>query len=191
VKHYTLTTSPAQEPVTPSSVVGFLRASCSAEELADAAGFIAVAREFAEGFTGRAFMLSAWRVVSDGWCGGVLTLDRSPLVAVSAVKYWPESGAQVTLDPGEYLVITSTEPGRVQITGDLPALAARADAVQIEFTAGATDAGAVPATLRHAVRLLATHYCENRSKNGTFDPTDIPNGVRNLLESQRVGGWVA
>jgi uncharacterized phiE125 gp8 family phage protein len=193
VKHYTQITPPAQEPLAVADLIGFARAGATPEEAAEAAYLIAAARDHAEGFTGRALMLSGWRVVAEGWGDdGVILIDRAPLVAVSSVKYYAEGATTLTeLAAEDYLVITGTEPGRVQITADLPPLAERADAVQIEFTAGNASAELIPPTLRHAVRLLASHWVLQRGKEGNYDPTAIPDGVRHLLESQRLGGWVA
>lgn len=192
MKHYKQITPPTQEPIAVANLIGFARAGATPEEAAEAAYLIAAARDHAEGFTGRALMLSAWRVVTEGWGDGVLLIDRAPLVAVSSVKYYAEGATTLaTLSTSDYLVITGTEPGRVQITTDLPPLADRADAVQVEFTAGHVSAELIPSTLAHAVRLLASHWVLQRGKEGNYDPTSIPDGVRHLLESQRLGGWVA
>ena len=192
MKHYKQITPPTQEPIAVADLIGFARAGATPEEAAEAAYLIATARDHAEGTTGRALMLSSWRVVADGWGDGVLIIDRAPLVGVSSVKYYAgDATTLTTLSTDDYLVIIGTEPGRVQITADLPALTERADAVQIEFTAGHVSADLIPPTLRHAIRLLASHWVLQRGKEGNYDPTDIPAGVRNLLDSQRLGGWVA
>ena len=192
MKHYTLTTQPAREPITAQEAADFLRIACSTDDLAALTGFVSAAREAVENFTGRALMVEGWKMVTDGWCSGVLMLDRSPLVAASAVKYYADGQTSLTtLDPGSYVVITGTTPGRVQITADLPALADRADAVQVDFTAGVTDPGAIPPTLMHAVRLLVAHFYELRTPVNVGNiVNELPLGLRHLLESQRVGGWV-
>jgi uncharacterized phiE125 gp8 family phage protein len=199
VKHYTQITPPTQEPLTVADVATFVKAAGGPEDTATIATMIGVAREHAEGFTGRALLTSVWRLVSDSWTGEdncpngkVLTLDRSPLASVASVKYYAEDEDTLTtlVANTDYIVITGTTPGRIQLLIDPPALEDRADAVQVEFTAGATSPSGIPPTLVHAVRFISTHYWENRGVNGTFDPTDIPKGAIPLLESQRVGGWV-
>lgn len=170
--------------------VAFLRAVCGQEELPTINALIATAREMVEDFTGRALTSSGWLMASDGWCGRTITLDRSPLSAVAAVKYWPaDGGDQVTIAPDDYDVITATVPGRVQLLVDPPAIAARADAVTVEFTAG-LPVGEIPATLVHCVRLLVTHLYDNRGAIGD-KTTELPWSLRHLMESQRIGGWVA
>lgn len=193
MKHYTQITPPAQEPLAVADLVAFGRTGGATEEAATVAALIAVARDAVENFTGRALLLSGWRVVADGWGDGVLLIDRAPLVAVSSVKYYAEGATTLTtLSSADYLVIAGTEPGRVQITADLPALADRADAVQVEFTAGVASPELIPPTLRHAVRLLALHFHELRTPVNVGNiVNEIPLGLRHLLESQRLGGWVA
>ena len=193
MKHYTQITPPAQEPLAVADLVVFGRTGGATEEAATVAALIAVARDAVENFTGRALLLSGWRMVADEWGDGVLVIDRAPLAAVSAVKYYAEGATTLTtLSSADYLVIAGTEPGRVQITADLPALADRADAVQVEFTAGAASPELIPPTLRHAVRLLALHFHELRTPVNVGNiVNEIPLGLRHLLESQRLGGWVA
>lgn len=200
MKHYTQITAPSQEPVTVADIAANAKLGGGPEDTAKAVVMIAAARNFAEDFTGRALMSAAWRVVSDSWhggesswCGDVLTLDRSPLVSVQSVKYYADGETSLTtlVENTDYIVITGTTPGRIQLLIDPPALADRADAVQVEFTAGVTTPAGIPPILIHAVRFIAIHYCENSGKNMDFDPTQIPDGARSILESQRVGGWVA
>lgn len=201
MKHYTQITAPSQEPVTVADISTFARAGGGPEDTATLQALISVAREFVENFTGRALMSSGWRVVSDSWsgvtgdtCGDVLTLDRSPLASVQSVKYYAEDEDTLTtlVANADYIVIAGTTPGRVQLLIDPPALEDRADAVQVEFTAGATTPASVPPTLIHAVRLLVSHFYEMRSPVvAGISADEIPLGLRHLLESQRVGGWVA
>lgn len=200
MKHYTQITPPSQEPITLADAVAFLRAGGGPEDVAVITAAIAAAREAVQDFTGRALMSAGWRVVTDTWTGGEITwsgdeitLDRSPIVSVASMKYYADGEtALTTLSAGtDYIVITGTTPGRVQLLIDPPALAERADAVQIEFTAGATSPANISPTLLHAVRLLTAHFYELRTPVNVGNiVNEIPLGLRHLLESQRVGGWV-
>lgn len=193
MKSYSLITPPAIEPVSVQEAAEFLRAGCAEDELALIAAIIATAREVVENFTGRALATSEWLVAFESWGDGLIKLERSPLASVQSVKYWPaDDGAQVTLSGSDYLVITATTPGQIKITADLPALADRPDAVQVAFTAGATAAARIPATLRHAVRLLIAHLYELRQPLAVGNiVNELPYSLRHLLESQRIGGWSA
>lgn len=162
---------------------------------------ISTAREIVEDFTGRALISQTWRLVSSEWpetCainGDIITLDRSPLVSVETVKYYPSSGAaQKTLSSDSYHVVTGLMPGVIVLEDGYswPDLAVRPDAVEVNFTAGYANAAAVPKTLRHCVLLLLAHLYELRSPVNVGNiVNEIPFTVRHLLESQRVGGWVA
>ena len=173
------------------------------------AALIATAREMIENFTGRTLLRTSWLLSSDTWTGEgyhaynqnylhpasgyEVLLDRSPLVSVEYVKYWPADGtAQVTLDSSAYNIIAATTPGRLQLIDAAPALAFRADAVQIAFTAGLATAELVPRTLRHAILLLVATLYENRQAAAEVKSiVDIPFGLQHLLQSQRIGGWNA
>jgi len=195
VKHYTRTSTP-QEPIALGDALTFLRAGGGPEDTATVAALISVAREFTEKFTGRALCSSEFLLVCDAWAtaGDVITLDRSPLISVESVSYYAEGETDLTemVEGTDYIVITGTTPGCVQLLVDAPALAERPDAVQIEFTAGVASPANVPPTLLHAVRLLVSHFYELRTPVNVGNiVNDIPLGLRHILESQRVNGWCA
>jgi uncharacterized phiE125 gp8 family phage protein len=200
VKSYTLTTPPAQEPLTTADAVTFLRSGGGEEEAALIASLISAAREVVENFTRRVLLESQWRVVCADWTGGeitwagdVLTIDRSPLVSVQSVSYYALGSAVLTtLNQADYVVITGTTPGRVQLITEPPDLAERADAVQVAFTAGASLPTAIPPTLTHAVRLLVAHFYELRTPVNVGNiVNELPMSLQHLLTSQRIGGWSA
>lgn len=193
------TTAPATEPVTLAEAQAFLRVD-SQDDATLIEALIATAREIVEDFTGRALITQPWRLVQDEWpsgCGNedVIALERSPLVTVESVKYYPaDGGAQATFSSGNYYVLTGPLPGVIVLKdgSSWPDLAVRPDAVEVNFTAGAANAAAVPKTLRHCVLLLLAHLYELRTPvNVGSAVNEVPFTVRHLLESQRVNGWVA
>lgn len=189
MKSYALITPPTVEPVTLAEASAFLRLNVNTENSLVSA-LLAVAREVVESFTGRVLAASGWRLATESWGDGTIVIDRSPLVSVQSVKYWPADGSgQVTMGSGSYVVVTATTPG-VIVMSDMPALASRPDAVQTEFTAGSP--GAVPQSLRHAILLLVSHLFENRQPINIGNiVNELPFSVKHLLESHRVGGWCA
>lgn len=211
MKHYTCTAAPESDPVSATEAIGFIRGAASDEtERAFIETLIATSREVIELFTGRVLMESEWLMACDSWRDAghycrhpqygygfrpvSVTLDRSPLVSVETVKYYPaDGGSLVTLSPGsDYIVITGTTPGRIQLLIDPPAVFDRADAIQIAFTAGAEAPENVPAILIHAMRLLVSHLYENRLPLVIGNiVNELPYSLKHLLESQRVGGWSA
>lgn len=194
---YSITTPPASEPISTDKAAEHVRVD-SADDIEYLAALITVAREYAEAVTGRTALTTAHRVVAPSWAAfGIasdqsISLFRTPLVSVQAVKYYaPDAATITTMDTGDYRAITTTEPGILQITGDLPAVDCRPDAIQIEFTSGVATSALVPATMRHAIKMLVAHYYEQRVPIAFATSTEIPFGLRVLLEHQKIGGWSA
>lgn len=203
------TVAPASEPITTAEAKAFLRVDSSDEDtLIDT--LISTARQMVEDFTGRAIITQTWKLTLDKWpleCPGcswlevktsmdrAILLPRSPLASVTSVKYYPDDlGAQATLSASAYRVITGTLPGAIFLKSseDWPALDIRPDAVEIIFVAGTADATTTPKQLTHAILLLVAHLYENRAPVNIGNiVNEIPFTVRALLESQRVGGWIA
>lgn len=195
-------TDAATEPVTTTEAKAFLRVDSDEEDtFIDA--LITAARQRVEDYTGRALISQTWKLVQDEWpsahwysqlrdpqAGRTITLDRSPLISVESVKYYPASGAaQATLSSDTYHVLTGPMPGVVVLKSDQtwPDLYDRPDAVEVNFTAGYANAAAAPKTLRQAVLLLIAEMYEVNVGNIT---SELPT-VKALLESYRVGGFVA
>lgn len=188
---YRVISGPTQEPVTLDDLKSHLRVTRQ-EENAYLEGLLVAAREYAEQRTGRVFLTQSLVALSPDWADGTFELLRSPVQSVESVKYYDTDGVLTTLDSSSYIV--STLLGWVQAKSDtvLPALYDRPDAVQINFTAGATTVEAVPAALVHAVRLLAAHWFINRAPLNIGNiVNEIPDTHRRLLDMHRLNGWAA
>jgi uncharacterized phiE125 gp8 family phage protein len=95
-----------------------------------------------------------------------LWLPRAvPLQGVTFVKYYSAANVLTTLADTVYTVPAFHEPASMVLADGQtwPALASRADAVQVEYVAGAATADDVPAPLKQAMLLLIGHWDENRS----------------------------
>jgi len=111
---------------------------------------------------------------------------------VQSIRYYaPDSDTLTTMSADDYIVVTTTEPGVIQIKCDLPPLDARPDAIQILFTAGYSSPDFIPPGLKHAIKMMAAHLYEQRTPVAFASPSEVPFGLRNLIESQKVGGWSA
>ena len=160
---YTLITPPTTEPISVEQASAHLRVD-SEDDLTYIEALIGVAREYVDNVTGRVAMHSHHRVSSNSWVGltgpeflDTVNLYRSPLTAVSHVKYYPDGSNVLTTMPStDYRVITGSLPGMVQFIVDLPTVEDRVDAIQITFTAGQTVSSAVSPGQRHAVQLLTS-----------------------------------
>jgi uncharacterized phiE125 gp8 family phage protein len=197
--HYILVSAPGVEPVSLDQLCDHLRVDSDDDE-AYLAALLPVAREVVETLTGRVCTRSTWRLTADSWeaaaigCGGQnVPLFRTPLAAVSAVRYYPaESPTELTtLGADAYYTITGYQPGILHFPGSPPALARRPDALQIEFVAGHEDPENSPPGLRHAIKLLAANLYENRVPVAFASNSEIPFTLQTLLDNQRLGGWLA
>jgi len=122
-------------------------------------------------------------------------LRRTPLVAVQSVQYYADGATTLsTLDPSDYLVDAANAPGRVAFVGTgvdggtLPAVSARADAVQIAFTAGyGSTESVIPARLKTACLLFARSLFDTRAPAFSGgNSVELPYNLRHMLRSMRV-----
>lgn len=200
-------TDAATEPVTLAEAQAFLNVDSDADsDLIES--LITTARQRVEDFTGRALISQTWKLVqsdwpcskaynyarANTWAERTIELHRSPLISVQSVKYYPASGAaQATLSAATYTALTGPTPGLIVLasTESWPDLYDRPDAVEVNFTAGYADADSIPKPLRHAVLLLLADLYELRSTQVVGNIVNELPTVKALLESYRVGGWVA
>jgi uncharacterized phiE125 gp8 family phage protein len=197
---YTCTVQPTTEPVSVSDAVAHCR-SDNDSELLLVAGYVAAAREFVEGQTGRALMTSTWTrtssrfvELSEDCYERVTYIERTPLASVVSVKYYDADDVQQTLATSVYGVVTAATPGFIYLKAnqEWPEIYDRPDAVEITFTAGAAQVSAVPPTLRNAVMQLAAHLYEQRQPVNVGNiVNEMPFGLRTMIDHNRVGGWIA
>lgn len=204
VKSLTRVSQPETEPVTLIEAKAFLRVTHVKDD-AYVTGLISMARMAVEDFTRRAFIEQEWLLTMDSWPvasrpthrtmqGRRIELDRSPVLDVSSVKYYPaDDSAQATLSEDDYIVAKGLIPGILQIKSGSawPALACRPDAVEISFTAGHEDAELILLPLRQAILLIIAHFYETRTPVNVGNlVTEVPLGLQWLLQSYRVSGYL-
>jgi uncharacterized phiE125 gp8 family phage protein len=125
---------------------------------------------------------------------GEIVLPRSPLSSVSLITYVDTNGDFAFFNAEKYIVYSVNGVGRVKLktTESWPTtLAIGGMDVLVSFTAGygATSAS-VPAALRHAVLLQATHMYENRtSVNIGNIVNEIPMTVQRLIVQYHTGDY--
>lgn len=196
---YSIVTQPASEPISYDEAAEHVRVD-SVDDRDYLEALIPAAREWVESITGRVGMVTTYRLTARRWCDIMtearrleIPLLRSPLAAVSSVKYYASGETSLTtMSADDYIVVTATTPGIVELDdGALPATEDRSDAIQIEFTAGHADAADIPALFRHAVKMLVANLYEQRSPIAAVSMQDIPWTLRGILETLKVGGHVA
>jgi uncharacterized phiE125 gp8 family phage protein len=186
-------TAPIVEPVTLAEAQTHLIITGQTDYITS---LIKASREMVERYLNRSLMLQTWTAYSCEWCREFL-LPNAPLIAVSSLKYYNDSGVLTTLASSNYYVRPTDEPGRIRFVHDFngPTLQqGRPDPIEIEYTAGysssateATQQAAVPASIKHAMKILMTDMHEHRGQFvvGTI-AHKIPSYIIDLIHSYRL-----
>lgn len=114
-------------------------------------------------------------------------MPRPPLQAVSQIEYVDgATGNTFVMDPSLYLVDATTRPGRIApIPGGIwPIVKQQVGAVQITYTAGYGGPGAVPDTLKTALKMLVAHWYANREAAQPGAMNEVPMAVEMLIASE-------
>lgn len=162
---YQLVTAPTFPAVTATELETHARAAGQPSD--QLAGHVKAATEWVERVTGRKLVTQTWKLFLDAWpCGDRICIPFGNLQSVTHVKYTDVTGAQSTFSTDYWEASTSREPGVLALSYGCswPSSTLRVlDPIEIQFTCGWTTAEAVPADLRAAILMLATHFYENRS----------------------------
>jgi uncharacterized phiE125 gp8 family phage protein len=170
---------PAAEPVLVAEAKAHLRVDGDAED--DLIGaLIAAARVAVETEIRRVLIAQSWRAFVETWPADGVILPVAPAMAVDEVRAIDAAGVTIVLEAEEY----EFDPADGSVVIDPVAAAVR---YEIDFTAGYGTSGIdVPQPLRQAVRLLVTHWYENRSAVILGDnPAAMPLGFGELVAPYR------
>jgi uncharacterized phiE125 gp8 family phage protein len=171
---------PAMEPVTLAEAKAHLRLDGEDEDVL-VGSLIAAARAAVETETRRVLIAQAWRAFVADWPADGVSLPVVPALSVEEVRAIDGEGAASVLD-GEAWAFDAVD-------GSVRLLEPVADAAEyeIDFTAGYGESGAdVPEPLRLAMRLLVTHWFENRSAAVLgADAAALPFGYREIVSPYR------
>ncbi len=180
-----LFTPPAVEPVALAEAKQQARID-GGDDDAFVAALIVAARQWAEAYTGRAFIAQVWQLWLDDAPGagdelafgvsdlsrsgaerGYIRLPRAPLMAVGSVQTFDDSDAATVWDSANYYVDTAREPGRLALRSGAvwPVPARPVNGMMIQYMAGyGAEAGDVPEAIKTAIRQLVAHWYEHRGE---------------------------
>lgn len=165
--HLRLGTSFGQQTVQDEVLTGFLRAAIAAIEART--GKVLIVRGFK-------WTLSYWR---DREGQG---LPVAPVVQISRLATVSREGVETTLSPETYWLEQDGIKPRLRARGALLASIPDGGSALVEFEAGySSDWQGVPADLKQAVLLLASHFYEFRHETSLSDGC-MPFGVSSLIE---------
>jgi uncharacterized phiE125 gp8 family phage protein len=180
---YRLETAPSVEPITGQEVTNYLHETAYASMTSDQSGLIDIAIESArkdvEKYTWGQVISATYDMYLDDWSRAI-KIFKSPVSAISSIKYQDENGAEQTLSSSLYdTVLTSRmgDPGRIYIHGSLPTLDPdnKLERVVIRFVAGYTNAAAVPGDIKISMlkRIGTSWEIRQETHTGTQVNTDI------------------
>lgn len=171
--------APAVEPVLVAEAKAHLRLDSDDED--DFIGaLLAAARVALETEIRRVLIAQKWRAIADHWPAAGLLLPVVPVIAVDEIRAI-EGGAASVLPVEAYELDAIV--GSVRLIPSAP----RAESYEVDYVAGFGVSGLdVPQPLRHAIRLLVTHWYENRSAAIVGDSSvPPPFGYRELVAPYR------
>jgi hypothetical protein len=186
---YAQTAAASFEPLTLAELKLHLRVDDDTENTL-IASLQTAARTYVEARTNhilctRAFYLEASAFPTQG---GPIVFPIGPVTAVSALQYVDSAtNTAITMSSSGYRLQSNLLPSRLRLalgTSEWPDAAVIDDAVRVTATVGYANQAAVPEQAKHAIRLLAGHWFENREGvvNGTIS-SDVKIAVEALLRS--------
>lgn len=158
--------------------------------------WIPAARQKAEQLRDEILITQTWELVLDRFpsSGCPIVLPKKPVQSVLSIEYVDPSGEDQTFGlsspPTEYEVIADAERPLLALRygQSWPETARVAGAVTIQFIAGYGDAPEdVPEFIRALMALLVGHFYKNREAVADGSMTEVPLGIRALLEVPKVG----
>jgi uncharacterized phiE125 gp8 family phage protein len=184
----TLTSAPADEPVTVAEAKTHLRLDGAAEDIL-IASLIVTSRLHVEAALGLALITQGWRLTLDRWPeAGVVRFPLRPIRSIASVTVVDEAGTPAVVPGEDYLLDgQALSPRLIPRDGKWPKPGPRANGIEIQFSAGIGDEPEdIPQPIRHAILLLVAHWYEHR------DPLEIgaagagiPAAVSELLKPYR------
>lgn len=192
-------TAPSVEPITLADAKLFMRVDDTYQD--DVITLLIVAaREYAERYTGRAFVTQT-RELTLPCFKPVISIPNPPLQSIESVKYIDTAGVLQTVSASEYQVDAYDEPGRVASAYGYYWPATRLgdfNAVRIRYVCGYAEIGSptgddpadgVPELVKQWLRVRVAQHYEHREAvvAGTIVaplPADFVDGMLNPL---RVG----
>ena len=204
-----LTTPPAVEPLALAAVKTYLRVIANDQDSV-ITSLITRARQYVEANAKIQLITATWtlglggfpsaQLIPPGGGSSVWDTDnairppRPRLQSVTSIKYIDTDEVQQTLDAGDYVVDTLSEPGRIvpSLSTSWPStLDSSRAVVEVEYVAGFGDAASdVPESIKQAMLLLISHWYEHRE--AVIDapvPVEMEIGMRSILSTEK-HGWI-
>jgi len=157
--------------------------------------YINVASRLASEITGRKLISETVKFsIDEVYFNERIVLPFTPVSVIDEIQYYDPAGASQTMNISDFHLYNFDDKSELCLKEGLvlPAIDDRRDAVNITFTTGyGANSSDIPDTITKAIRMLVTHYYENRNNTVLgMSVADIPYAVETLLNVERVG-WCA
>ena len=192
-------TPPALEPVTLTEAKAHLRVDSTDDDVYIAT-LITAAREWVEQYLDRTLVHTQWVMRFDKFPPDSLQdieLPRPPMVASGTatavtLTYTAENGTTVAYSSNTFRVDRASTPGAVKaLYGQTwPPHLQDDNSIAVTWWAGyGANGPSVPAAIRHAMLMLLGTWYERRASADNLGGSEVPFGVRSLLDSQKWGSY--
>ena len=180
-------TPPAIEPVTLAEAKLYLRIDVDDDD-ALVTDLIQAARESVESFLGRRIIEATLDLFMDRF-PQTIVVPFPRLQSVVSINYFDTAGVSTLLPAADYLVDTSSEPGRITPSPDAliwPVPEVRTRAVTVQFVTGyGTSVDDVPSGVKTAIKLMVADMYEHRETQSEIKLFDNKT-VKSLLWTHKV-----
>ena len=150
---------------------------------------VAAATESCQIYTNQYFIDTVVTQYCDNW-KEFYSLYKSPVDSITHVKYFDSDDSQQTLASSNYILDKASKPARIglSVTGSLPTLSKRINAVEVQYTVGyGTASTDVPEGIRTAIILTVGNWYENRQSVITGrTATELPLSSQYLLDQYKI-----
>jgi uncharacterized phiE125 gp8 family phage protein len=152
---------------------------------------ITAARELCEDYQNRAYITRTYTYTMDEWpCENIIELPMPPLLTVTSIIYTTSNGTATTWDTAEYEIDVAGFVGRISPSYGYSwpsETLQNTQGISIVYTAGyGATASAVPAKVKHAIKILVGELYENREDTDKMQSYTMPWGVKALLGQDKV-----
>ena len=188
-----LVTSSTGEPITLEDLKAHLRIMPGETEDDDYLNIlISMSREYVEQVTNRKLMPQSWKLYLDAWpVKDYVQLPYGKVVSVpsTGIVYTNSTGDSTTFSSTAWSASTASDPGRVYLEydSDWPTVTLdNKDPISVEFVCGYSTRAKIPASIKHAMKIICSNYYENRESivTGMTVTASIPI-VKALLQPYR------
>jgi len=180
-------TQPTEEPVSYQEAKDYLRLGLDQEQTL-IESYITSAREFCEKYQNKTYLTTVYKYVTDDVAFPIV-LPNPPIQSVEKIEFQKRDGTITEWDNTNYVVDTSGRFGviRPAESYELPENLASVNTLQITYTAGNTSTAEVSERVKNAIKLLVSHWYENRVPVSMNTMTyNIQFTVNALLDQDRV-----